>query len=281
MGRAKKATGRAAIGETDEDLSVSCVVPCFNCAETLVRCVRSVQGQTSPVHEIILVDDCSRDETPKIIEALAEEDPRIVNLRLPSNSGPACARNLGWARADGAFIAFIDADDSWHPQKIEIQLRLFRLCPELAVVGHLAVVPGESGASIPQELSDSELAARAQPISRAAILMRNPWSTPTAMLRSDITLRFDEDQREAEDYLLFAQILLSGAPGMRINLPLAKLYKARYGAGGLSGNLWKMEKGELLSIRKLWRRGHIGVAEFVLVSLLSLAKYCRRVLVTR
>jgi glycosyltransferase involved in cell wall biosynthesis len=261
--------------------TVSCVIPCYNSAETLRRCVRSVQDQTAPVMEIIVVDDCSSDETAKLIDTLKVEDSRIVGLRLPSNGGPGRARNAGWERARGEFIAFLDADDSWHSQKIELQLRLFRLMPELVIVGHLAAVLGEPGVDVTHQMSDHELCTVTQCISRRLVLARNPWSTPTVMLRRDIDFRFAEDQRYAEDYLLWASILMSGLPGARINLPLAVLYKARFGAGGLSGKLWRMEKGELRSIRTLWRQGDIRAWEYFIASLYSLAKYLRRIIQQR
>lgn len=257
--------------------SVSCVIPCCNNAGTLRRCVRSVQNQTAPVLEIIIVDDCSSDDTARLIDDLIAEDTRIVGLQLSSNGGPGRARNAGWERARGEFVAFLDADDSWHPQKIDLQLRLFRLMPELVIVGHLAAVTGEPGTDIADGISDLELRAVSQRISRTTVLFSNPWSTPTVMLRRDINFRFAEDQRYAEDYFLWARILMSGLPGSRINLPLAILYKARFGAGGLSGDLWEMEKGELGAIRMLWRHGDIRAWEYVIASVYSLAKYLRRI----
>ena len=234
-----------------------------------------------PVVEIIIVDDCSSDETARLIKTLTAEDPRIVGLRLPSNDGPGRARNAGWDMAQGEFVAFLDADDSWHPDKIDLQLRLFRQMPELVIVGHLAALFGEPGTDVSHQVSDHELLAVTQRISRRSVLVGNPWSTPTVMLRRGINFRFAEDQRYAEDYYLWARILISGSPGARINLPLAVLYKARFGAGGLSGDLWKMEKGELQAIRKLWRQGDIWAWEYVVASIYSYAKYMRRLFVTR
>lgn len=256
--------------------SVACVIPCYNCTDTLLRAVRSVQAQSVPVQEIILVDDCSTDETTDLIERLAAEDPRIVPLHIGTNSGPSTARNAGWERARSRFIAFLDADDSWHKQKVELQLRLFQAWPDLAIAGHIASVEGEVEEDERYDLSDADLAAHARPVQRRSLLIRNPWSTPTVMLRRDIPFRFDEDQREAEDFLLWARILMSGRLGLRLKLPLAILYKARYGARGLSANLWKMQKGELRSFRKLWQRRDITAAEYCFASLLSLVKFIRR-----
>lgn len=257
--------------------SVACVIPCFNCADTLLRSVRSVQAQSVPVQEILLVDDCSTDETPELIARLAAEDPRIVALHMGTNGGPSRARNAGWDRATSRFIAFLDSDDSWHEQKVELQLRLFEAKPDLAITGHIALVDSEVGWLNRYELTDMKLRALTRPVLRRSLLVRNPWSTPTVMLRRDLPFRFDEDQREAEDFLLWARILMSGRVGLRLALPLALLYKPRYGAGGLSGNLWKMEKGELLSFRKLWHSSDITTAEYCFASLLSIVKYMKRI----
>ncbi len=265
------------LGKVDlQPASVACVIPCYNCADTLLRAVQSVLVQSEPVHEIILVDDCSTDETPKLIERLTLEDSRIVALRMTTNGGPSRARNVGWNHAKSKFIAFLDSDDSWHDQKVELQLQLYRAVPDLAITGHVALVDGEVKGPKRYTLSDAELHAHTRSISRRSLLVRNPWSTPTVMLRRDLPFRFDEGQREAEDFLLWAQILMSDRVGLRLELPLALLYKPRYGAGGLSGNLWKMEKGELLSFRKLWNSRHITSAEYCFAYLLSLAKYMKR-----
>ncbi len=104
---------------------VSVVVPCFRCAPTVGRAVESVMRQTEPVQEIILVDDCSDDGTGAMLHDIAQRagDGRVRVLALARNSGPATARNAGWNAAVGDYVAFLDADDAWHPRKIEFQYR--------------------------------------------------------------------------------------------------------------------------------------------------------------
>lgn len=255
--------------------SVSCVIPCYNCAGTLLRAVQSVQAQSVPVHEIILVDDCSTDGTRDLIEQLSAEDPRIVSLYMETNAGPSRARNAGWDIATSRFIAFLDSDDSWHEQKVELQLRLFEARTDLAISGHIALVEGEVGWRKQYDLDDADLCALVRPVVGRSLLVRTPWSTPTVMVRRDLGFRFDENQQEAEDLLLWARILMSGHVGQRLELPLALLYKPRYGAGGLSGNLWRMQKGVLRSFRKLRHSRDISAVEYYFAALLSIVKYLR------
>jgi glycosyltransferase involved in cell wall biosynthesis len=102
---------------------VSVVVPAYNASGTIERTLRSVMAQTYANLEIIVVDDGSNDDTAAIVERVSREDPRILLLRQP-NEGVAAARNLAIAHAWGDFIAPLDADDIWHPRKIEKQIAI-------------------------------------------------------------------------------------------------------------------------------------------------------------
>jgi glycosyltransferase involved in cell wall biosynthesis len=100
---------------------VSVVIPAYNAEVYLRRTVDSILCQTYKRLEIIIVDDGSTDKTLDIAEEYAAGDSRVEVISTP-NQGVAAARNLGIDRATGAFIAFLDADDLWHPTKIEKQL---------------------------------------------------------------------------------------------------------------------------------------------------------------
>lgn len=101
--------------------SVTVVVPAFNASRTLERALASVLDQTVRDIEVIAIDDGSTDRTPEILRSFADADPRLRVLSQP-NRGVARARNAGMAAARGDWIATIDADDLWHPRKIELQL---------------------------------------------------------------------------------------------------------------------------------------------------------------
>ena len=117
---------------------VSVVIPCYRCADTIARAVTSIAEQTSRPAEVILVDDCSGDDTLATLYELQAEYPQgwVKVIESPKNAGPGTARNLGWEAATQAYIAFLDADDSWHPQKIEMQYGWMSKNPEVALTGH-------------------------------------------------------------------------------------------------------------------------------------------------
>ena len=98
--------------------TVSIIVPCYNAEKTLERCVKSVLAQTYPHFELILIDNESTDESPRIIEALARTDSRIRAFFCP-NRGVSFARNFGLRAAKGDYIEFLDADDEMAPDMLE------------------------------------------------------------------------------------------------------------------------------------------------------------------
>lgn len=100
---------------------VSVIVPAFNAEAFIERTLQSCLAQTHRHLELIVIDDGSTDKTAAIVSAFAASDPRVV-LVSKANEGLAAARNDGLARATGKYVAFLDADDLWHPTKIERQL---------------------------------------------------------------------------------------------------------------------------------------------------------------
>lgn len=101
---------------------VSVVIPCFNAPDMTVSAILSAAAQTHPHVEIIVVDDGSTEDMSPVEAAVAELGPRGRFLRQ-ANAGPAAARNAGWAAARGAYVAFLDADDLFVPDKVARQLR--------------------------------------------------------------------------------------------------------------------------------------------------------------
>jgi glycosyltransferase involved in cell wall biosynthesis len=104
---------------------VSVIIPAHNDAATVERTISSVLNQTYPNLEVLVVDDGSTDETAFLVQRMADADPRI-RLLQKANGGLVSARNYGIAHAGGEFIAPIDADDLWHPEKIKKQVTVMR-----------------------------------------------------------------------------------------------------------------------------------------------------------
>ncbi len=105
---------------------VSIVTPAWRAARFLPATIASVEAQSCGDWELLIVDDASPDETAALAAAAGARDPRIRLLRQPENGGPAAARNRALAAARGRFVAFLDADDLWLPQKLERQLAFMR-----------------------------------------------------------------------------------------------------------------------------------------------------------
>lgn len=105
---------------------VSVIMPTYNCGEYIGQAIQSVISQTVVEWEIEIVDDCSTDQTREKVEPYLEQYPNIHYHRLSRNSGPAAARTEAIRRADGKYIAFLDSDDLWAPDKLEKQIAFMR-----------------------------------------------------------------------------------------------------------------------------------------------------------
>lgn len=102
---------------------VSVVMPAYNAASTIIDSIKSVQQQSYSNWELLVVDDCSMDDTVVVVRTLSVKDSRIKLIVLDANSGgPAHPRNIGTKEAAGELIAFLDADDEWTPTKLEKQV---------------------------------------------------------------------------------------------------------------------------------------------------------------
>lgn len=102
---------------------VSIITPSWNCGKFLEETIKSIQAQTYTEWELLFQDDCSTDDTKERVLRLAAEDARIKYECNPQNSGAAITRNNALKRARGKWIAFLDSDDLWLPEKLEKQVR--------------------------------------------------------------------------------------------------------------------------------------------------------------
>ena len=106
---------------------VSIITPSYNSAKFIRETIDSVLAQTYPYWEMIIVDDCSTDGSVEIIGKYIIKDNRIKLIKLSNNSGPAIARNTAIKEAQGRYIAFLDSDDLWYPDKLEKQIEYMNL----------------------------------------------------------------------------------------------------------------------------------------------------------
>lgn len=103
-------------------MKVSIITPAYNAEDWILKTYQSINNQTHTKWEWLITDDCSSDETLNILNKLAKEDNRVRVFSNIKNSGAAVSRNNSILNATGNFLAFIDSDDLWHPNKIEKQL---------------------------------------------------------------------------------------------------------------------------------------------------------------
>jgi glycosyltransferase involved in cell wall biosynthesis len=129
---------------------VSIIIPVFNAEKFLAAAVQSVLAQTFSRWELFLIDDGSRDRSPEIAKALAASDSRIHYLEHPDqqNHGMCSTRNLGVQHSRGEFVALLDADDFWLPNKLDEQFRLMAAHPEAAMVCGDSIYIEEDGSPI-------------------------------------------------------------------------------------------------------------------------------------
>lgn len=229
--------------------------------------------------EIILVEDCSGDsgQTLARLEDIKTElqgEMQIIVLCLPENRGPGEARNAGWSVACQEFIAFLDADDTWHPGKLEIQIGWMLAHRHYVLTCHDTTVCTRERRP---PLLDKALQEHV--VSWRRLLFRNDIATRTVVLKRGIPQRFPSGARYAEDYGLWLRILLEGGRAMRLSLPLACSYKAEFGAGGLSGDLTEMHRGVLRCFDMLFRDRLIPWNMYILAVAFEVLKYWRRVFV--
>jgi glycosyltransferase involved in cell wall biosynthesis len=110
--------------------TISVIIPTYNAEHTILETLKSVQEQTFRDFEIIVIDDGSKDRTVELVNGITDERLTILSYE---NGGVSVARNRGISQANGEFIAFLDADDLWSPDKLELQLAALQRHPEAGV----------------------------------------------------------------------------------------------------------------------------------------------------
>jgi glycosyltransferase involved in cell wall biosynthesis len=256
---------------------ISVVIPCYQHVRVLGRAIASVINQTVLPLEIIVVVDGPSDEIKYFLNSQSLEVQNFLEtIYLTKNVGAGEARNIGWDRAKGDFIAFLDADDAWHPNKLEIQYEFMQANPDILITGHRHRIENHDPNWSSYALQLPEVK---KVFSLLRLLIVNPIITPSVMISKKCRQRFCSNFRFMEDYQLWLAIVANGGNLVRLNSELACIFKPAFGSSGLSSHLWQMEKGEL--------RTYCSIAkENVLVALLlpglliySLIKFLRRLVI--
>jgi glycosyltransferase involved in cell wall biosynthesis len=250
------------------DAPVSVIIPTFRDGEVLRRALNSVASQTLQPAEVIVIDDAGGVQVTSQI--CADSPARSVRLiGLPKNVGPGGARNAGIAASRQTFLAFLDADDEWHPEKLHRQMSLMLASDAIGLTAHGKGFDADAWQSLPSH-------SPTKPIGRWSMLLSNPAAISTVVIRRDAINHLFPLWYAVEDYAFVAANLLSGIGGLKMAETLGRADRPAFGAGGLSGRLLSMQAGEMRTHFYLWRTGLITSLEYLPLIPWSLAKYVRR-----
>jgi len=219
--------------------AVAVIIPAYNAARHLRRTIESVLAQTVPATEIIVVDDGSTDDTASVVRSFA---PRVRLIQKP-NGGPGSARNLGAQQTAATWLAFVDADDVWYPDKLAGQLAV----AEQAGIGLIHCLPDHREDTVPDELTFDHL------------WERNWIINSSVMLRRDIFEQvggFDEarDLISVEDYNLWLRVAAAG-----VRIVTCQKVLVHYTRGiGLSSHTARFMDAQLLNIHRIGTLLHLA-----------------------
>jgi len=209
------------MSDIERECLVSILLPAYNSRHLIKTAIESVLSQTEQRFELIVINDCSTDDTAEVVAQYARKDARVRLLHTPCNSGPAAARNIGFDVACGRWIALIDSDDAYVPQRLARLLLLAEANSADMVADNLLMRPV---GGTPYLLIPPELLPGPQHLTAAEFVFRNigdpkhprlsygfmqPMIRRDFLLRND--LRHDERNRFGEDFMLYMACLRAGA----------------------------------------------------------------------
>ena len=260
-------------------MNISVIIPCYNAENTILNTLNSVFKQTNLPSEIIIVNDGSKDASLAIINKFISENHTIpIQLIDKENGGVSSARNMGMKKAKGDWIALLDSDDEWLPNKLERQIEIIESNSLIDFIGC-----NRNGERFDTFFGKKfELITKIEP---KTFLLKNFFPVPTVVFRKSILNSigyFDETQRYAEEGNFFIRIANQhNVYLLNESLVMTGGGKPDFGHSGLSGNLWAMEKGELKNIKDCLQLKVINIIEYPFYVLFSLLKFIRRVLIVK
>jgi glycosyltransferase involved in cell wall biosynthesis len=235
-------------------MKISVIIPTYNRAHTVKEAIESVLNQTFQDFELIIVDNYSNDDTESVVGAY--HDQRIRSIKNHNNGFVSINRNFGIEKAKGEYIAFLDDDDLWLPEKLEKQVKLMDSNKELGLVYSDCYIMDDAGS-----LWEKTYFASRKPIRGAALkglLQENTIAILTAMVRKEALDRvggFSTKYIIAQDYDLWLRIV-QDYPIDFIDEPLAKY---RLHLGGASSKNHIINYKEDLQIRGYWLKKNPGL----------------------
>ncbi|MDD6616206.1 MAG: sugar transferase [Lachnospiraceae bacterium] len=182
---------------------ISIVIPAYNCEKYLKEAVGSVLAQTWQDWELLILDDCSKDATFSEMQKLAEKDERIRIFQNPCNMGAAATRNRGVALAAGEWIAFLDGDDLWAPEKLEKQMAVLERIPDAGFLFTGSAFIEDDGMTIAYVLHIPEK------VNRKKLLGQNVISCSSVLIRREYMMEFPMPEQDGihEDFAAWLSVL--------------------------------------------------------------------------
>lgn len=226
---------------------VSIIMPVYNGASTIQASIKSVLSQTYPQWELLIVDDCSMDNTSSMI-AQYKEDARIHYYKQSQNLGVAAARNKAISMAKGRYIAFLDSDDLWMPEKLERQISFMES-------NHYGFTYTEYRQFTDNPQDAGKIIRVQDSVDYQELLKGNDIGCLTVMLDREIYTEIKMPAQRHEDYITWLNLLRSGGKAYGLHKDLARYRKSDQ---SLTGNKWQSlrwtwnvyRKAQHLSYRK-------------------------------
>lgn len=211
---------------------VSIITPVFNTVNYLMETIESVKKQTFTDWEMILVDDCSNDGSWELLQEIIINDNRFSIQRNSENIGAGISRNRAIESASGKYIAFLDSDDIWHPDKLKIQIGLMEENNwkfSHTSYGYIS----KDGDKIKSTFHVSN-----KPVTYCDLLKKTEISCLTAVYNQKLIGKyFMSEHRKKQDYALWLAILKDGVNSQPIDIELAYY---RQTPGSSTSNKWKL-----------------------------------------
>lgn len=212
---------------------ISIIMAAYNAEKTIEQAISSVLNQTYPNFELLVVNDCSKDRTAEIVGRLAERDSRVRLISNPKNSGVSYTRRHGLEEAKGEWIAILDSDDAWAPEKLEKQIAL-----QKKVKADL-LFTGSAFMDMDSRPIDWYLRAPAE-VTYRQLLKQNVLSNSSALVRKELYAKhYAVGDGMHEDFAIWLGILKEGRKAYGVDEPLLIYRIAR---SSKSGNKIKAAK---------------------------------------
>lgn len=266
-----------------DNIDISVIVPVYNSADTIIESLTSVVEECSSNSynwELIVVDDGSSDNSSGLITEFLINSKFRNNIKLISqqNGGASVARNTGIKISKGEFIAFNDSDDRWLTGKISLQMGLMLNHPEIDMLGCRYGKDSFKASSSFNMNGIKKIGIKQQ-------VSKNFFSPPTVIFRRSVLTKtglFNEKLKYAEEGYFFNR-MVNFYNCVFINKQVAENItpKYRWGDSGLSGNLIRMELGELYNIKSAFKSNFISFSRFIFAILFSITKFLRRYCISK